>query len=343
MARYPRILAWLLPCALFCPGLAVYAHDLGVSPTTLTEDSTGTYRLTVTVPRALAHLIGPPMLPTGCRLGGSPAGFRGSSETTFEFSCPESPLKAGDTLTLPWIREGILLSVTWADGSTASRFIPRSGSTITVDLATLQAGSGSFTAAMQRYTALGIEHILSGFDHLLFVFGLLLLASGTWMLVKTITSFTVAHSITLALATLGFVSFPRAAVEVTIALSIVFVAVEALRLHQGNPGLAALRPWLVAFAFGLLHGFGFAGALSELGLPVSEIPVALLFFNIGVEIGQIVFVAAILLMMAPWRRYQHRLPHWGGAVPGYFIGTLATFWLADRLAQLFESFNFAPV
>ncbi|NIP93435.1 MAG: HupE/UreJ family protein, partial [Akkermansiaceae bacterium] len=146
------------------------------------------------------------------------------------------------------------------------------------------------------YFVLGVEHILLGIDHLLFVLALLLLVKGWKKLVGTVTSFTLAHSITLALATLGFVHVPGPPVEAVIALSIVFVAAEVIRGHRGNPGLTERWPWLVAFTFGLLHGFGFAGALSEVGLPQTSIPLALLMFNVGVEAGQLLFVVVIVLV-----------------------------------------------
>ena len=152
-------------------------------------------------------------------------------------------------------------------------------------------GAGEVAATDLR---LGVEHILFGFDHLLFVLALVILV-GEWRRVAvTVTAFTIAHSITLAAATLGFVNVPGPPVEATIALSIVLVAVEILNARHGKPSLTTRLPWLVAFSFGLLHGFGFAGALAEVGLPQHAIPVALLFFNLGVEVGQLVFVAAVL-------------------------------------------------
>jgi hypothetical protein len=182
------------------------------------------------------------------------------------------------------------------------------------------------------YLKLGVEHILLGIDHLLFVLALLLITPGTWLLVKTVTAFTVAHSITLALATLGYVHVPPAPVEATIALSIVFVAVEVIRLQQGRQGLAARAPWVVAFAFGLLHGLGFAGALSEVGLPEGHIPLALLFFNIGVEAGQLLFIAAVLGIMVVIRWTRFRAPRWAGLPVPYAIGSIATFWVFERMA-----------
>jgi hypothetical protein len=190
--------------------------------------------------------------------------------------------------------------------------------------------SGWSVAAL--YLKLGVEHIMLGIDHLLFVLGLVIIARGTWLLVKTVTAFTVAHSITLALATLGYVHVPSAPVEALIALSIVFVAVEIVRLHEGREGLTARAPWLVAFAFGLLHGLGFAGALSEVGLPAGHIPVALLFFNVGVEIGQLCFIAAVLGLMALARWIRLARPRWADMAIPYAVGSIAMFWVIERVA-----------
>jgi hypothetical protein len=184
------------------------------------------------------------------------------------------------------------------------------------------------------FLAQGIEHILLGVDHLLFVLGLLLIVRTPWMLVKTITAFTVAHSITLALATLGVVHVPPAPVEAVIALSIVFVAAEILRGRAGMPGLTARAPWIIAFTFGLLHGFGFAGALADVGLPENDIPLALLFFNLGVEAGQLAFVFAVLAVIAIVRRIPIRLPSGAEIVPPYAIGCIAMFWAIQRITVL---------
>ena len=182
------------------------------------------------------------------------------------------------------------------------------------------------------YFKFGVEHILLGVDHLLFVFTLLLIVDRGKRLLITITAFTVAHSITLALATLNIVHVPPAPVEAVIALSIVFVARELLRLQQGRPSLTACKPWLVAFSFGLLHGLGFASALREVGLPHTHIPTALLFFNIGVEAGQLLFVALIVI---GWRVLSNwKLPQsfWIKRVPPYAIGSIAMFWVFERLS-----------
>jgi len=182
------------------------------------------------------------------------------------------------------------------------------------------------------YLVLGVDHILSGVDHLLFVLALLMVVVGWRKLIGTVTAFTVAHSITLALAALGFVSVPGAPVEAIIALSIVFVAAEIIRGRQGNPGLTARLPWIVAFTFGLLHGFGFAGALSNIGLPQSAIPLALFTFNVGVELGQLLFITAVLAIYAMARRIQPIPPKWAWRVPTYAIGGMAAYWMIERVA-----------
>ncbi len=202
------------------------------------------------------------------------------------------------------------------------------------------AAAGSW-AVIKTYFALGVEHILLGIDHLLFVLALLFLV-GSWpRLIGTITAFTAAHSLTLAAATLGWVKVPQTPVEALIALSIMFVAVEVLHRTQGRLGIAARRPWLVAFAFGLLHGLGFAGALNEIGLPQNAIPLALAFFNIGVEVGQLLFIAAVFGLFWGVRFIGERtaatplLTTWDVASSvarpsAYVIGTLAAFWLFQR-------------
>jgi len=204
-----------------------------------------------------------------------------------------------------------------------------------------------------NYFVLGVEHILFGIDHLLFVLALVLIVRGVSLLVKTITAFTIAHSITLALATLGVVNVPSAPVEAVIALSIVFIAVEIVRSQRGQVGLTARAPWIVAFTFGLLHGFGFAGALGEVGLPANEIPLALLLFNVGVEAGQLAFIGAVIVVITlakqGLRQFQssalnclHSAPATSGSefssrislLPPYAIGSLAMFWVIQRISVL---------
>jgi hydrogenase/urease accessory protein HupE len=182
------------------------------------------------------------------------------------------------------------------------------------------------------YFKLGVEHILTGTDHLLFVLALLIIVRGMWPLVKTVTAFTVAHSITLALATLGFVDIPSKPVEAVIALSIAVVAAEIVYAYRGRQGFVQRAPWIVAFAFGLLHGLGFAGALREVGLPSEHIPAALLFFNVGVEAGQLLFVAAVLTIVWVFRSQLTALPRWTRLLPPYAIGSVAMFWAVQRVA-----------
>jgi hydrogenase/urease accessory protein HupE len=184
-----------------------------------------------------------------------------------------------------------------------------------------------------EYSKLGVEHILTGIDHLLFVFALLLITKGGWKIVKTVSAFSLSHCLTLAAATLGWVHVPQKPVEAIIALSIVFVALEAVQAHRGQVGLAQRAPWIVAFSFGLLHGLGFAGALSEIGLPPGHIPTALLFFSAGVEAGHLLFVGAVLSAAALLRRVRLSLPNWMRFFPGYSIGVVAMFWLIERVSQ----------
>jgi hypothetical protein len=180
------------------------------------------------------------------------------------------------------------------------------------------------------YLALGIEHIWTGIDHLLYVFGLILLVPNWRVLLKTITAFTIAHSITLGAASLKIIPVAAAPVEAVIALSIVYVAVELINARRGAIGIAQRAPWLIAFAFGLLHGFGFAGALADTGLPPDNIPLALLLFNVGIEVGQLAFVAAVLGLLALGRRHTPRGADWIVRGAPHVIGSLAAFWLIER-------------
>jgi hydrogenase/urease accessory protein HupE len=173
-----------------------------------------------------------------------------------------------------------------------------------------------------------------GVDHLLFVLGLLLIVQGRVMLLKTITSFTVAHSITLAIATLGYAKAPLPPLNAAIALSILFLGPEVVRHRRGETSLTIRFPWLVAFAFGLLHGFGFASGLSTTGMPRVELPWALLWFNVGVELGQLVFVFLALILARSFRTLEIRWPGWALALPGYTVGSLGAYWTIQRTAIL---------
>jgi hypothetical protein len=205
--------------------------------------------------------------------------------------------------------------------------------------AILRSGTSSFTIPEQAtrvnlaisYWRMGTIHILEGYDHLLFLLTLLLIVSGIWPLLKTVTAFTLAHSLTLALATLGLLYIPPVPTEAVISLSIVLLAVEVVRKNQGQLTLSERYPWLVAFTFGLVHGLGFAGALSEIGVPPNEVPLALLMFNVGVETGQVMFVVAVSLMLAGLHRlHSHSALTLARATP-YAIGSVAMFWTIQRI------------
>jgi hydrogenase/urease accessory protein HupE len=220
----------------------------------------------------------------------------------------------------------VLVRFTALDGATQTLRATPDAPRVTIALA------ASNWDVAGTYTLLGIEHILLGIDHLLFVFALVLLVKGWRRLLGTITAFTVAHSLTLAAATVGLVHVPGPPVEACIALSIAFVAAEIVRARQGASGLTERAPWVVAFSFGLLHGLGFASALSEVGLPQHAIPIALLFFNVGVELGQIAFIAAVLGAGRLARLLPVPAPPWGWRAAPYAIGTLAMFWVIERTA-----------
>ncbi len=227
-------------------------------------------------------------------------------------------------------RTDVLVRFDFANGINESRRLTPGDSSFTVPTIP------SRLEVVRTYLVLGIQHILSGIDHLMFVLALLILVKGTGRLIVTVTAFTLAHSLTLAGATLGFVNVPGPPIEATIALSILFVAAEIMHSRQGRTGLTERYPWVVAFIFGLLHGFGFAGALAQIGLPQASIPMALLFFNVGVEIGQLFFIACVFAVMALARKIPRRTslapPTWVRAVPPYVIGSVAAFWTFQRLA-----------
>ncbi len=222
----------------------------------------------------------------------------------------------------------VLVRVVFADGRLESHMLRPASPAVTLGAAT----TGGQRAA--GYLRLGVDHILMGVDHLLFVLGLLLIVSDRWMLLKTITSFTVAHSLTLAVATLGFARAPVAPLNAAIALSILFLGPEVARSWRGETSFTIRHPWVVAFAFGLLHGFGFASGLVSMGLPKAEIPLALLLFNVGVELGQLFFVLLVLLLVRAFRTLEIRWPRWAEALPGYAVGSLGAYWTIQRTAML---------
>jgi hypothetical protein len=241
----------------------------------------------------------------------------------------ESASLVGSTIAIRGLRStpiDVIVQMDLLDGSEHSAILrPTSPDWIVPARATAWAVAAS-------YWKIGTIHILEGFDHLLFVLALILIVPGWWMLVKTITAFTLAHSVTLALATLGIVNMPGPPTEAVIALSILFLAVEIIHSREGRITLTETYPWLVSLSFGLVHGLGFAGALSEVGLPESDIPLALLMFNVGVETGQLLFVGVVVAI----REVLNRLPLvWPAAswraLP-YAIGGTASFWVIERVS-----------
>jgi hypothetical protein len=269
-----------------------------------------------------------PVLPDNCTERTPPSSMRngGAMITRWSLSCPQG-IDEGH-ISIDGLEEtstDVLVRIVRQDGVTQMvRLTPDQPGLV------VEAESSSLDV-IRVYTALGIEHILGGVDHLLFVFALLLIVTNFRRLVGTITAFTLAHSITLAAATLGYVHVAQAPVEAVIALSILFLATEVIHNRQGRPGMAKRFPWLVAFIFGLLHGFGFAGALAEIGLPEQSIPLALLFFNVGVEFGQLLFVLAVVGVGWALRKLVAQKVLQGGEVAAsYLIGSLSAFWVIER-------------
>jgi hydrogenase/urease accessory protein HupE len=231
---------------------------------------------------------------------------------------------------------GAVIRLTRRDGKTHSYTLTGGKPSVT-----LGPGSDSSLSAMAdlaaAYVSIGFEHILLGVDHLLFVLGLIWLVRSTSMLVKTITSFTVAHSITLAAATLGWVGVPERPVNAAIALSIVFLGVEIIKLQRGETSFTIRHPWVVAFAFGLLHGFGFSSALTKLGLPQDSVLLALVSFNVGVEIGQLFFVFVVLAVQRAHQAMEVHFHRRLNPVPAYLIGVIAMFWFIGRMSMIFSA------
>jgi len=271
-----------------------------------------------------------PALPPHCHPVGAPVASRDLTGVTLRWSeaCGARGL-LGERV---WVRgleqtrTAALVRVALRDGRNVQAVLSGPDASLLVPL------RQSAGAVALDYTSLGFDHILSGLDHLLFVLGLVLLVRGRRRLVTTVTSFTLGHSVTLSLAVLGFVAFPTRLVEVGIALSILVLAVELSRPVTAGESALRRRPWGLAFGFGLLHGLGFAGALAEVGLPQKEIPLSLFSFNLGIELGQLVFIAAVFALRALIRPVAQRAPRWAEAIPSYGIGSLAAYWCFERLA-----------
>ncbi|MHC5002765.1 MAG: HupE/UreJ family protein [Planctomycetota bacterium] len=267
-------------------------------------------------------------LPEGCVVVSEPRGMFVGAAYVERWSIRHAGGLVGETIHIDGLQTlltDVLVRIQRLDGSVQiAQVLP------TRPFVTVEAAPGRGRIAL-TYLALGIRHILEGVDHLLFVLGLLFLVRSRLMLFKTITSFTIAHSITLAIATLGYARAPGEVLNVLIAMSILFLGPEIVRLVRGRTSLTIEHPWVVAFAFGLLHGFGFASGLTELGLPRRELPLALLTFNVGVEIGQLGFVAVLLATWAALKELQFRWSAQARLVPAYVIGGLGAFWTIDRL------------
>jgi hypothetical protein len=330
---------------------ALLAAALCASPAAAHRLSPAFFGLTETAPRVFAvqwkvsisgglAAVLEPQVPAGCSLADA---VRTSvlddvrlQHATLE--CPDG--LGGRVFTVNGLEQtqtDVLLRVDYLDGSSSNQRLTPAVPAVTIP------EQPSTLEVVRTYLVLGVEHILLGIDHLLFVLALLLLVSGVGRLVATVTAFTVAHSITLGAATLGLVHVPSAPVEAIIALSILFLASELARRRAvgGGAGDTAVNlttrfPWVVAFAFGLLHGFGFAGALSEVGVPEQAVPLALLFFNVGVEVGQLLFIAAVFGFAWLMQLTAVRVPQsWQRAV-AYGIGSVAAFWAIERTMGVFQ-------
>lgn len=222
----------------------------------------------------------------------------------------------------------VLVRVQMGDGRDLTMLVKPSQAWIEI------AASQGPWAVVSVYLVHGIQHICFGVDHLLFVLGLLLIVKDRWMLVRTVTAFTLAHSITLAIATLGYAKAPLVPLNAAIALSILFLGPEVVRSWRQETSFTIRHPWVVAFLFGLLHGFGFAGALTSAGLPRQDLPLALFSFNVGVEIGQVAFVLLVVALERSFRQLEIRWPRWAEVLPGYAVGSLGAFWTIQRTAIL---------
>lgn len=306
------------------------AHDIdvtGVARVFMDELAGNQYRLSIVDQQVPPLFNVERILPDRCE-GLAPGRF------SYRFQC-EPGLNVDDSISFPWALEGVVMVARWNDGSDVSGYFPGDGNFVEIPMADLKAGAASLWSLAIRYLQLGAEHILLGIDHLLFVLGLLLLLQGFWKLIQTITAFTIAHSITLAFAVLGIFPVPNAPIEVLIALSIAFLAREIIMGQRGVKTLVHSKPWIVALVFGLFHGFGFAAALGELGLNDGDIPLALLFFNLGVEAGQVAFICGLVAVHFLFRKFLFQLLTSVQQGLAYGLGGIATYWFIERLPALF--------
>jgi hydrogenase/urease accessory protein HupE len=308
----------------------VYAHESRPAYLEISESQVNVFDITWRRP-ALGEMVlsMQPVFPPNCAPLGKAANYlaAGAHVARWSIHCADPGL-IGQPIAIDGLAQTItdvLVRLQSLDGVTQTQILKPNAPNMIVEAAP------DTWQVITDYAVLGVEHILGGIDHLLFVLCLLLIVKGNWALLKTITAFTLAHSITLALATLGFVSVPQAPIEAVIALSIVFLALELVKQQQGKSDLAMRAPWIVAFIFGLLHGFGFAGALAEVGLPQSDIPLALLMFNVGVETGQLLFIAAVLVTILIWRHLVKVELRWLPRTAVYGIGAVSVYWVISRV------------
>lgn len=318
------LLAWaaLLLMALSLVPSELHAHEASIGVLEFREVRHGTYIVRWTMQPAIGAAHVDLRMPPHCFL------------KMPELNCGEKGLAGTISIgNLGNNMSAVLVKIIPAAGEPHSYTITTANPVVSI----LGAGSPGFETWVElakTYVNFGIDHILLGVDHLLFVLGLIWIVRGGWQLAKTITAFTVGHSISLAAAAFGIIGIAEKPLNACIALSIVFVGVEMVRQQRGEPCLTARYPWAVASAFGLLHGVGFAGALAGLGIERRLLPAALLFFNVGVEIGQIAFILLVLALGWAHRRAEAALPGWGASVPAYMIGSLAASWFLARLALL---------
>jgi hydrogenase/urease accessory protein HupE len=312
------------------------AHELQPGFLELKESAPGRYDVLWKLPSlggSDTRMPIAPVFPETCRQIGEARSDRAGTAWVFTARLDCKAGLAGQAIAIEGLEAfvtDVLVRVQHADGGVETHVIKPVQPSVTLRAA------GDTRRGVGAYVYLGIEHILLGVDHLLFVLGLLLIVRDRWMLVKTVTAFTVAHSITLAVATFGIATVPAAPLNAAIALSILFLGPEIVRRWRGQTSFTIRHPWIVAFAFGLLHGFGFASGLAQLGLPRSEIPLALLLFNVGVELGQLAFVALVLLLERAFRQLEIHWPVIAQRLPGYAVGTLGAYWTIQRIAFLFR-------
>jgi len=332
VSRLARALLQVLALLACAPPLA--AHELQPGFLELKETAAGRYEVLWQLPSlgsSDARMPIVPVFPENCRQVGEARSDRAGTAWVFTATLECRSGLAGRRIGIEGLEAfvtDVLVRVQHADGGVETHVLKPVQPSVQLRAASdTRRGAGV-------YLYLGIEHILLGVDHLLFVLGLLLIVRDRWMLLKTVTAFTIAHSITLAVATFGIASIAPAPLNAAIALSILFLGPEIVRRWRGQTSFTIRHPWVVAFAFGLLHGFGFASGLAALGLPKGEIPLALLLFNVGVEIGQLAFVLLILLLERAFRLLRVHWPRMMARLPGYLVGTLGAFWTIQRIAIL---------